>query len=150
MIFVAWLLIHLLAMLVMSLVVGHQPKISHDRESILMNALWYSIALLWFFDQREPEIELFALGFVVYANAAALLIWARYENPYFKPQVELPPVIIQSGPYRWLRHPGYIGMVGMGLGSALMLGHALGFIPLGVYASLLINRAIRENRLLQQ
>jgi len=108
------------------------------------------VAFSWFLEEKEPEAFLFVPGFLVYVLSAALLIWAKIENPYFKPQIERPPVVIRSGPYRWLNHPGYLAMVLMGLGSVWMLGHVTGYFPLALYGFLLLVRAQEENRLLDQ
>lgn len=44
--------------------------------------------------------------------------------------------LVRSGPYRWLRHPLYTGMIGMFVGTAMVSGewHALVGLVIGVFA----------------
>jgi protein-S-isoprenylcysteine O-methyltransferase Ste14 len=91
-----------------------------------------------------------AAGATLFVSGAALLIWARRINPFFIPVIREPRWIVEEGPYRWLRHPGYAGFVLMAEGSFLALGHWIGVFPLVAYLVFLVARARRENRILYE
>ena len=92
---------------------------------------------------------------VVVASVAAgfgLAIWAMLANRFFSPVVRLQEErghhLITTGPYRFVRHPGYTGT----LVSVLCVGPALGSwlasIPMVVFALLILRRARLEDRFL--
>ena len=73
-------------------------------------------------DQR-----LFAFGLLVLA-AGTLFLWAcLHANPFFETEVrhqdDRAQTVIQSGPYRWVRHPGYVALILL-LGSLPWMLHS--------------------------
>ena len=38
------------------------------------------------------------------------------------------PDLVTTGPYRYIRHPIYTGILAMGLGTAIDYGHPFGFV----------------------
>lgn len=120
-----------------------------DREYFIAIALWWATPLVWFISPAVPQVGQRVAGLALFAAGAWLVIWARRVNPFFLPTVRKPGWVVTVGPYKRLRHPGYYGFAAMSLGSILMLGHRLGFLPFGFYVGLLVWRARRENRLLQ-
>lgn len=80
----------------------------------------------------------------------ALASWATYHNP--KGAVHPPgrrpwgQGVISSGPYRWLRHPMYIGNWMLIAGFAGMAAGPLNAIAVGLLAELLMREwAMRDN-----
>lgn len=69
------------------------------------------------------------------------VLWAMMSNPFFattvRIQSERGQMVIDGGPYRFVRHPGYAGSVLYTLTSPLVLGSAWAFVP-AVLASILI------------
>lgn len=60
-------------------------------------------------------------------------------------------VLVQQGPYRFVRHPIYTGILTMFLGSALLLGHAGGLIAvLLLLGSFWIKLRLEEMLMLRQ
>jgi len=57
--------------------------------------------------------------------------------------------VVMSGPYRIVRHPGYLGAVFQCLGVPLILGSWWAFIPAGVALVALLFRTVLEDRTLQ-
>jgi protein-S-isoprenylcysteine O-methyltransferase Ste14 len=110
--------------------------------------VWWGVPLAWFLAPSVPSIWERALGSATFAAGAALLIWARRANPFFLPVIREPRWMVEDGPYRWLKHPGYIGFVLMADGTWLALGHWTGAFPVGAYIGFLLVRAQRENRIL--
>lgn len=75
-----------------------------------------------------------ALGLAVFVGAKALKYWAMATlGPRWSFRVLVPPRSIRTarGPYRWLRHPNYIGVAGELIGAALF-NHAWVAGPLAV------------------
>ncbi len=82
----------------------------------------------------------------------ALVVWATGSNAYFSQivriQTERGHTVAMGGPYRFVRHPAYIGMICVKLGTSAMLGSWLALVPGGVSAALLILRTVLEDRTL--
>jgi protein-S-isoprenylcysteine O-methyltransferase Ste14 len=64
-------------------------------------------------------------GLVVVASGFGLSAWAMGTNPFFEGtvriQAEVEHRVYEGGPYRYLRHPGYLGLVLWALGTPLLL-----------------------------
>ncbi len=73
-------------------------------------------------------------------------------NPFFEKTVRIQTErghhVIDSGPYRYVRHPGYVGLFGWSLSAPLLLGSWWAFIPatLSVFA-LVIRTALEDQTL---
>jgi protein-S-isoprenylcysteine O-methyltransferase Ste14 len=57
--------------------------------------------------------------------------------------------VITSGPYRFVRHPGYLGLIIFTLATPLLLGSRWAFIPAVLMLVLIITRTALEDRTLQ-
>jgi protein-S-isoprenylcysteine O-methyltransferase Ste14 len=70
-----------------------------------------------------------AIGAVVFVSGLALAIWARIQlgRNWGMPMTQkAEPELVTSGPYRWVRHPIYTGLL------AGLLGTALATNPIGL------------------
>ena len=93
-------------------------------------------------------------GAAVFVAAKALKWWAILSlGPFWTFRVIVVPGarLVAAGPYRWLRHPNYVGVIGELAGVALMTGAPLsgvaGFVTFGWLVLRRISveeRAIRE------
>ena len=83
----------------------------------------------------------------------AVTAWAQAVNPFFEPGVRIQSErhqhVVDGGPYRFVRHPGYIAAIAMFLGMALALGSALALLPAALASGLLVLRTSWEDRLLR-
>jgi protein-S-isoprenylcysteine O-methyltransferase Ste14 len=104
--------------------------------------------IVWFFSPARTSIANLCHGIGLFAGGSFLYIWAHAVNEWFVPHVAIPPALCQAGPYKWLRHPGYLGFAAMSGGMALMLGSLLCLIPMGVYWLILVLRALEESDML--
>lgn len=98
--------------------------------------------------------RLLAAGLVVFGAAKALKYWAMAalgERWSFR-VIVLPEVpLVTSGPYRWLRHPNYVGVCGELLGAALLLrAPVAGVASLAAFGLLLARRIAVEERELKR
>ncbi|MGI9464422.1 MAG: methyltransferase family protein [Aestuariivirgaceae bacterium] len=96
---------------------------------------------------------LWAFGVTAYTAGQALLIWAMLANPFFEKTVRIQKDrghrVVDSGPYVYVRHPGYVGTImGFVLASPLMLGSWWAFVPAAVATVSLIVRTALEDRML--
>ena len=103
----------------------------------------------------KPEIPLavqlaaFALGLL----GAGLIVWAmaanRYAAVYARIQQERGHAVATTGPYRFVRHPFYVGTITFALTIPLALGSPWALIPGGLAALLFIAKTAAEDRMLQ-
>ncbi|MFN8379570.1 MAG: isoprenylcysteine carboxylmethyltransferase family protein [Anaerolineae bacterium] len=79
--------------------------------------------------------------------------WALLANPYFSGEVRLQrdrgQHVISSGPYHWIRHPGYVGGLLTYLATPFFLGSLWGILPALLLSTVLIVRTQLEDRTLQ-
>src|SRR5206468_8114613 len=89
-------------------------------------------------------------GLVAHAAGWALVVWAMWTNRFFSPVVRIQQErhhhLIRSGPYRYVRHPGYLGGILAFLSSSLALGSWWSMVPAGLLVFLLLRRAVLEDR----
>ena len=86
-----------------------------------------------------PPRGAFVLGLAIFVAAKALKWWAILSlGPAWTFRVIVVPGMsrVTTGPYRWLRHPNYVAVVGELVGTALMTGAvitgSLGTLGFGV------------------
>lgn len=97
---------------------------------------------------------LFALGLVLMAAGLVLRQWAILVlGRFFTVDVRVQPdqTVVERGPYRWVRHPSYSGLIIFFVGLGLALGNwasliVLAFVPT---VGLLIRIGSEEHVLLQ-
>jgi protein-S-isoprenylcysteine O-methyltransferase Ste14 len=78
-------------------------------------------------------------------------IWARYcLGEYWSARVTLKEghQLIRSGPYGFVRHPIYTGMLTAGVGTALVVGEWRGVLAVVLLVSAHSRKAMREERML--
>jgi methyltransferase len=92
-------------------------------------------------------------GATLFVLAKALKWWAILTlGPFWTFRVIVVPgaPLVASGPYRWLRHPNYVGVVGELAGAALMTGALVaGPIATAGFVALLSKRISVESRMLE-
>jgi protein-S-isoprenylcysteine O-methyltransferase Ste14 len=93
-------------------------------------------------------------GLVVWMLGNALFSWAMFSNAYFSAQVRIQAdrghAVATSGPYRVVRHPGYVGAILSAVGRPLMLGSAWALIPAALGIAFLAVRTAIEDRTLHE
>lgn len=93
-----------------------------------------------------------ALG--VYGLSSTLQGWTMIVNPFFSPivrvQIEHRHHVIENGPYRFMRHPGYLAMSISVPASALAIGSWLALVPAVAFVLLIQRRAQIEDEFLRK
>jgi len=96
--------------------------------------------------------KIFAL--VIILLGYALGTYALIENRFFSGMVRIQSdrghKVISSGPYRWMRHPGYTGALMTYLATPFFLGSLWAVIPTVALTVVLVIRTRLEDRYLQE
>ena len=92
------------------------------------------------------------LALLLIAVFSSIQVVAMAVNPFFSASLWLQPNhrLIARGPYRLLRHPGYLAMLVTVPATAIALGSLAGLLPALGYEVLILRRRIREDRLLRE
>lgn len=90
------------------------------------------------------------LGMIAFSLLIARAMRAnRFFSPVVRIQTERGHHVIGDGPYGWIRHPGYAGMIGAIPLSALALGSWVGLAIALVYSTLIVRRVAFEDGFLR-
>jgi len=104
----------------------------------------------------SPEIDfaprIIALLIMMLGNF--IFLWAMSVNKFFTHAVciqkEMGHTAITTGPYRYVRHPGYVGWILTNIAPAVILGSLWALIPMGLAAFMMIVRTALEDRMLRR
>jgi len=95
------------------------------------------------------------VGLAVMVLGFALFLWAMVSNAYFSEGVRIQEerghTVATGGPYRYVRHPGYLGAMLSQSATALLLGSSWAIIPsLGSAAAYVLRTYLEDRTLLQE
>jgi protein-S-isoprenylcysteine O-methyltransferase Ste14 len=111
------------------------------------------------FDERwswTPHIAVAVqiTAFVAVALGDVLFAWAMASNKFFSSVVRIQQdrghMVQTGGPYRFVRHPGYAGMVVSALATPLALGSLWALIPAALLIAVMVVRTALEDKTLQR
>ena len=98
-------------------------------------------------------VDLHILAAAVTIIGFALFLWAMVSNAFFtegvRIQTERGHTVCESGAYRFVRHPGYVGSILSIFGTPLILGSLWALIPAVAGGAAFIVRTTLEDRTLQ-
>jgi protein-S-isoprenylcysteine O-methyltransferase Ste14 len=112
------------------------------------------VYLLPGFDHRfhwsSVPIWLVAIADILVLSGYALMVLVMRENPYAGRTIEVEPdqTVVTTGPYAFVRHPMYLGVLLLYVFSPLALGSYWSMIPALFLMGLLIARITNEERVL--
>jgi protein-S-isoprenylcysteine O-methyltransferase Ste14 len=93
-------------------------------------------------------------GLAIWLAGNVLFTWAMGVNPFFEKTVRIQTErghhVIDTGPYRFVRHPGYLGFSGWCLSTPLLLGSWWALLPALLSLAGLAVRTLLEDRTLHQ
>lgn len=96
----------------------------------------------------------FGLGLAVLVPAALFGAWAMLVNEHFEQLVRIQTDrghrVVADGPYRLVRHPGYLATVAGALATPLLLGSVWTLMPAALVAALFVVRTSLEDATLQR
>lgn len=91
-------------------------------------------------------------GFSIFVLGWTLAIWSMTVNPFFEKTVRIQKEhghrVIDTGPYAYVRHPGYVGFLGWIISTPLLLASVWAFIPTLTTVFLFMIRTAFEDRML--
>lgn len=130
--------------------------------------VYYLVSTPWFFVMFilsildaaryswNPPVPFFmiVLGIVLYCLGQVFLLWAKRTNRFFSSVVRIQQdrnqTVCTTGPYRFIRHPGYLGGLIFTAGTPLMLGSYWGLLPAVLSLIILIWRTALEDATLRK
>lgn len=102
---------------------------------------------------QMPE-WLWPVGLAVFVAGSVLVSWSMGVNPFFEKTVRIQSErghrVIDTGPYRIVRHPGYLGFFGWLVSTPLLLGSWWAFAPAALSLFSFIGRTALEDRTLRR
>ena len=106
------------------------------------------------FDWSPPfSLPVKILALVIILAGYALGSYALIENRFFSGMVRIQTdrdhQVVSSGPYRWMRHPGYAGALLTYLATPLFLDSWWAFLPSLFITIVLVIRTSLEDKVLQ-
>jgi protein-S-isoprenylcysteine O-methyltransferase Ste14 len=126
----------------------------------LFGTMYLAIAVVAALDAGRFRISgmpfwLWPVGAIMYCFFLIVTTWAMAVNPFFEKTVRIQQdrghQVIDTGPYRIVRHPGYIAtIIGFIFATPFLLGSWWSFVPAGIAAASLIVRTYLEDLTLQK
>ena len=99
-------------------------------------------------------VAVHVVGLAAIVLGQGLFSWSMAVNRYFSTAVRIQEerghAVMTAGPYRYVRHPGYVGYIAALWGTALCLGSLWALIPAGVGSAAFVVRTALEDRTLHE
>jgi protein-S-isoprenylcysteine O-methyltransferase Ste14 len=103
----------------------------------------------------SPEFHwsLYLLGIILTASGQLIFLIAQKQNKFFSSTVRIQTdrnhVVCETGLYKIVRHPAYMGSVIQSLGFPLIFGSMWSILPICLMIILLITRTMLEDKILR-
>jgi protein-S-isoprenylcysteine O-methyltransferase Ste14 len=102
----------------------------------------------------QLPIVVYPAAFVLSLLSYCLVYWAMWTNQFFSSRVRIQTdrghFVITEGPYRFVRHPGYVGAIVLMPAWAILLGSLYAMIPAVIANVIIIVRTYLEDITLQK
>jgi protein-S-isoprenylcysteine O-methyltransferase Ste14 len=163
----AWVLLGLSLLAGLALTVGRDPELAAERRNVKAGKRWDKVLVaitvllgpmaVWitaglddrFHWSNRMSAVAFIAGVAVAVLASALIAWAMRTNRFFSSVVRIQKdrghIVVDRGPYRFIRHPGYTGMSAFTLVTPLILGSYWALAPAAATASVIVLRTYLED-----
>ena len=93
-------------------------------------------------------------GIILFAGSSTLITWVLAKNPHAESSVRIQEdrrhTVIRSGPYRFVRHPMYVGLILLYISMALVLGSMWTLAVAALITILLLGRTALEEKTLRK
>jgi len=175
-IFRAWLFfgIDIVGVIVVSVIFWKlAPELANQRATIkegtkawdkVFLAFYFFVSLVVFpivagldvgrFQWSELHINYAIAGVLLFTLCVALGCWAIVVNKYFETTVRIQTdrghQVITGGPYRFVRHPGYLSIILGALSASFIIGSMYSLVPGGLGIIAVVIRTYLEDRTLQE
>ncbi len=95
-----------------------------------------------------------AVSLLAWMASGALSIGSMRVNRFFSPVVRIQSErghhLVTDGPYRWVRHPGYVAALGFFVFSGMILGSWYSLVPMSAGVAMILRRTRLEDRFLHE
>lgn len=127
--------------------------------AVIYLPLYFSILIISGIDAGRFEWTIMPLwiifvGVVIFVLSSTISFWAMYANSFFECTVliseDKKQEVVSSGPYQFIRHPGYIAGIFSFLADPLILGSLWGLIPSILLIVAVVIRTALEDITLQR
>ena len=163
----AWVLLGLSLIAGLAFTVGRNPELAAERRNVKAGKSWDKVLVgvtvlvgpmaVWITAGMDHRFHwsngmsslAFTAGVAAAVLAAALITWAMRSNRFFSSVVRIQKdrghTVVDGGPYRFIRHPGYAGMSVFTLVTPLILGSYWALAPAAATVSVIVIRTIMED-----
>jgi protein-S-isoprenylcysteine O-methyltransferase Ste14 len=105
------------------------------------------------FEWSYLSVDFAIAGIVLFIIGSILINWAMMVNTHFEATVRIQKdrdqKVITTGPYKIVRHPGYVGAILWAVSTPLIIGSAYGLVPAAIAVVLLVIRTWLEDKTLR-
>lgn len=105
------------------------------------------------FGWTTMHVAVQAIGVIGLCLSMGITYWAMLSNPFLSTVVRIQDDrghrVATTGPYRFVRHPMYVGVILLWLSTALILGSWWALVPGAIIAVIIVIRTALEDRMLQ-
>jgi len=105
-------------------------------------------------DLSSPPLFLRIAGWCGLIISMLTVAWAMSSNTFLSEMVRIQDdrghVVVTQGPYRYIRHPMYVGVILAIISTPLVLGSFWALIPAGLIVIVFVVRTCLEDRTLQE
>jgi protein-S-isoprenylcysteine O-methyltransferase Ste14 len=106
------------------------------------------------YEWSHMKAEFAVIGIMLTIVAQCFMLWAMAVNTHFEATVRIQDdrnhQVCTAGPYKFVRHPGYLAFILSTLAAPFILGSWWSLVPAGMIAVLVIIRTALEDRTLLQ
>lgn len=99
-------------------------------------------------------VFLYVIAVAVYLIGQLIFVWARRSNDYFSSVVRIQKdrgqKVCESGPYKYIRHPGYLGGLLFTAATPFIFGSLWALIPTAISIILMLIRTALEDGTLEK
>ena len=99
-------------------------------------------------------VSVYIISYTFHILSYFIESWCMWTNKFFSSVVRIQTdrghKVVRDGPYKIVRHPGYVGGILLAISISLILGSLWALIPAGVIVILLIIRTYLEDITLQK
>jgi len=163
----AWVLLGLSLVSGLAFTVGRSPELAAERSNIKGGKNWDKVLVsitvllgpmaMWITAGLDDRFHWWygmsslasATGVAAAMLGAALIAWAMRSNKFFSSVVRIQKdrghTVIEGGPYRFIRHPGYAGTSAFLLATPFILGSYWALAPAAATAAVVVLRTAMED-----
>jgi protein-S-isoprenylcysteine O-methyltransferase Ste14 len=102
----------------------------------------------------QLPVVVYIVAYIIFLASYSFILWSMLTNNFFSRNVRIQSdrgqYVVQDGPYSFVRHPGYLGMILVFLSMPIVFGSLWGLIPACLDVIAFIIRTYLEDKMLQK